>query len=132
MKQIPIVISIFFCALMFNCKAQNDDVFTAVTPEELGVLLQEQKEIKLIDVRTPAEFNAGHISGAENINFLSDNFSKSLEGLDKNEPLIIYCKSGRRSGKSRAVFKELGFLKVYDLEGGILKWKSQNFEVKTN
>ncbi|MWW26559.1 rhodanese-like domain-containing protein [Algibacter lectus] len=116
---------------MFNCKAQNDDIVTKVTPEELEVLLKEQKEMKLIDVRTPEEFGAGHISRAENINFFSENFSKSLAELDKEEPLIIYCKSGRRSGKSIAIFKELGFTKIYELEGGVLNWKSKDFEVKT-
>ena len=50
--------------------------------------------------------------------------------LNPKEPLIIYCKSGRRSKKSRAVFKELGFLTVYDLEGGVLNWKSEGFHLK--
>lgn len=131
MKKISILITIFFCAIMFNCKAQNDDIVTKVTPEELEVLLKEQKEMKLIDVRTPEEFGAGHISRAENINFFSENFSKSLAELDKEEPLVIYCKSGRRSGKSIAIFKELGFTKIYELEGGVLNWKSKDFEVKT-
>ncbi|WP_282149204.1 rhodanese-like domain-containing protein [Algibacter lectus] len=131
MKKISILLTIFFCAIMFNCKAQNDDIVTKVTPEELEVLLKEQKEMKLIDVRTPEEFGAGHISRAENINFFSENFSKSLAELDKEEPLIIYCKSGRRSGKSIAIFKELGFTKIYELEGGVLNWKSKDFEVKT-
>ena len=131
MKKISILLTIFFCAIMFNCKAQNDDIVTKVTPEELEVLLKEQKEMKLIDVRTPEEFGAGHISRAENINFFSENFSKSLAELDKEEPLVIYCKSGRRSGKSIAIFKELGFTKIYELEGGVLNWKSKDFEVKT-
>ncbi|WP_159018282.1 rhodanese-like domain-containing protein [Algibacter sp. L3A6] len=131
MKKISILITIFFCAIMFNCKAQNDDIVTKVTPEELVVLLKEQKEIKLIDVRTPEEYGAGHISRAENINFFSENFSESLAELDKEEPLVIYCKSGRRSGKSVATFKESGFTKIYELEGGVLNWKSKNFEVKT-
>ena len=116
---------------MFNCKAQNDDIVTKMTPEELVVLLKANKEIKLIDVRTPEEYGAGHISRAENINFFSKNFSKSLAELDKEEPLIIYCKSGRRSGKSIVTFKELGFTKIYELEGGVLNWKSKDFEVKT-
>jgi len=131
MKKISILITIFFCAIMFNCKAQNDDIVTKVTPEELVVLLKANKEIKLIDVRTPEEYGAGHISRAENINFFSKNFSKSLAELDKEEPLIIYCKSGRRSGKSIVTFKELGFTKIYELEGGVLNWKSKDFEVKT-
>ncbi|MCL5130457.1 MULTISPECIES: rhodanese-like domain-containing protein [unclassified Algibacter] len=130
MKSISIFIIIFFCATLFNCKAQKDDIVTEITPEELNVILKEQNGIRMLDVRTPKEFKISHISGAENINFLSDNFSKSLEVLNREEPLIIYCKSGRRSGKSIAVFKKLGFLKVYELEGGILNWKANGFDTE--
>jgi len=123
------IISVFF-AVLCSCKAQNDDFIIEVSPKELNAVLKEQKAIKIIDVRTPKEYNVEHILGAENINFLGDNFSKSIEKLDPNEPLIIYCKSGRRSRKSRSVFKELGFLKVYDLKGGILNWKSEGFPLE--
>lgn len=129
MKSILVCISIIFCAILFNCKAQNDDVVTHVAPEELGLVLKDQNQMRLLDVRTPKEFKTGHIAGAENFDFLSEGFSKSLETLDRNEPLAIYCKSGRRSGKSIAVFKRLGFQKVYNLEGGILNWKSEGLQV---
>lgn len=130
MKRIKIYITVIFCALLFNCKTQNDESVVNVSPKELSELIKEHEGIKMIDVRTPEEFASGHISGAQNINFFDKNFAKSLEKLDKSEPVIIYCKSGRRSGKSRAVLKELGFEKIYDLEGGILNWKSQDFNVK--
>ena len=130
MKKMSLYTAMLFCVFLFNCKAQNDDFVTEVTPEELSVILKEQKGIKIIDVRTPKEFNTGHILGAENINLFDENFSKSIATLNPKEPLIIYCKSGRRSKKSRAVFKELGFLTVYDLEGGVLNWKSEGFHLK--
>jgi len=127
-----ILVCIVFCAVIFNCKAQDDEVVTHVTPEEFVLVLKNKKDMRLLDVRTPKEFKAGHIAGAENFDFLSEGFSKSLETLDKNEPLAIYCKSGRRSGKSIAVFKKLGFLKVYNLEGGILNWQSEAMDVVTD
>ncbi|WP_147678924.1 rhodanese-like domain-containing protein [Algibacter pacificus] len=129
MKYILFAVTFVIFSLFFNCKAQDDDMVTHVTANELNVVLKEQSNIQILDVRTSKEYEAGHLPNAENIDFLSEGFSKALEGLDKNEPLVIYCKSGRRSGKSLDVFRTLGFTKIYNLEGGILKWKSKGFEV---
>ena len=124
------LIAVVFFAVLFNCKAQDDDMVTHVTPDELQLILKAQGDIPVLDVRTSKEFKTGHLANAENMDFLSDGFSKLLEGLDKNEPLVIYCKSGRRSGKSLSVFRTQGFTKIYNLEGGILNWKSKGFEVE--
>lgn len=75
------------------------------------------KEI-LLDVRTPAEFNAGHIDGALNIDWFSNDFNKQVAVLDKHKTVYVYCKMGGRSLKSQARLKELGFLHVINLEGG--------------
>ena len=75
------------------------------------------KEI-LIDVRTPEEFNAGHIDGALNIDWFSEDFNKQVEKLEKDKTIYVYCKKGGRSLKSQARLKELGFLNVVNLDGG--------------
>lgn len=75
------------------------------------------KEI-LLDVRTPAEFNAGHIHGARNIDWYSNDFNKQVAMLDKHKTVYVYCKMGARSSKSQTRLKELGFLHVINLEGG--------------
>jgi rhodanese-related sulfurtransferase len=130
MNNFFLYVALLLCAVFCSCKSQNDDFITVVSPEELSVVLKEQTDIKIIDVRTPKEYKCGHIPGAENVNFFEENFSKRVGELDPKKPLIIYCKSGRRSKKSRAVFKELGFLNVYDLQGGILNWKSKGFSLE--
>ncbi len=86
--------------------------------DELGENLQ------LIDVRTPEEYNEGHIEGAVNIDFYGEDFLQQLEQkLDKEQPAMLYCRSGRRSAKAAEQMKGLGFKEVYDLKGGILDWK---------
>ena len=75
------------------------------------------KEI-LIDVRTPDEFNGGHIHGALNIDWFSSDFNKQVEKIEKDKTIYVYCKKGGRSLKSQARLKELGFLNVVNLEGG--------------
>lgn len=79
---------------------------------------------QLIDVRTPEEFNEGHIENAVNIDFYSDQFIDEInKSLDKNKTVFLYCKSGGRSGKAYTMLKENGFKEVYDLKGGYSNWK---------
>ncbi|WP_242204813.1 rhodanese-like domain-containing protein [Aestuariivivens insulae] len=101
-----------------------------VSSEEMQTLLQKEG-VQFIDVRTPEEYNEGFIPNATNINFLSPTFLKDIESLDKEKPIIIYCRSGRRSGKCSKTLEEVGFKEIYDLEGGITKWKAQGLKVET-
>lgn len=86
----------------------------------------EKDNIQLIDVRTPKEYAEGHLKNAENINFYDDDFLQQMEKLDKEKPVYIYCRSGGRSGKAAKQLAEEGFTKIYDLDGGILKWNKEN------
>jgi len=56
------------------------------------------------------------------MDFLSDSFEAQINNLDPNEPLIIYCKSGGRSNSCAMFLEKAGFVKVYNLVGGISQW----------
>ena len=73
-----------------------------------------------LDVRTPSEFNEGHIEGASLIDFQSGNFENEIASLDKNQTYAIYCRSGNRSGEAVKVMTEAGFTKIYNLDGGVI------------
>ena len=85
-----------------------------------------QPEVQLVDVRTPEEFNEGHLENAINIDVTADDFDAKVASLDKEKPVMVYCKSGGRSARASARLKELGFKTITDLEGGITNWKSEN------
>ena len=90
-----------------------------------------KRDIQLVDVRRPEEFEAGKIEGATNINVLEeDGFKEQIKNLDKAQPVYIYCRSGRRSAKAAQLMLDAGFSKIFDLEGGYLNWtgESQNIE----
>tara|TARA_X000000368_G_C22778548_1_gene600464 strand:- start:22 stop:390 length:369 start_codon:yes stop_codon:yes gene_type:complete len=83
----------------------------------------ENNSIQLIDVRTPEEYNLGHINGAVNIDYKNENiFYRSFKKLDKSKSVYLYCRSGNRSKKSADILIELGFSRIYDLKGGFIEW----------
>lgn len=104
-------------------------VFAQETPEIMVLEPAEYKQIinkdsiQFIDVRTPEEYKAGSIEGAENIDFLADDFLKNMEKFDKEEPVYLYCRSGNRSAKAAAQLSEMGFKQIIDLKGGYKAWK---------
>ena len=85
----------------------------------------------LVDVRTAEEFIDGHIEGALNIDYFSATFSDEISKVGFEIPVLLYCRSGNRSSKAMKTMKELGFKEVYNLEGGIKGWISENNPVIT-
>lgn len=87
------------------------------------------RQVTILDVRTPDEFSAGHIAGAKNLNFYDGDFQSKLQQLDKSQPYLVHCASGRRSAQAGAVMNRLGFKSVYDLAGGMKAWEQASLEV---
>ncbi len=85
------------------------------------------KKGQLIDIRTPNEYNSGHIKGAILVDFYSPAYKTSLDKLDKTKPVYMYCRSGNRSGKSIGLLEELGFKQVVNLQYGIVDWLRAGF-----
>ena len=99
-----------------------------ITPEEAYISIQENKDntnFVILDVRTPEEFSGEYIENAVNLDYYSDTFRNDLDKLDKNKTYLVYCRSGRRSENALNIMKELDFREVYNMLGGITKWKSE-------
>ena len=86
-------------------------------------LLAENKDIRVLDVRTPAEYAQGHIAGAVNVDFKAADFADKVDKLDKNTAYIVHCRSGKRSSGSLAILKDKGFGSIYHLNKGFNAWK---------
>jgi rhodanese-related sulfurtransferase len=91
-----------------------------VSTPEFNEVMKKHPEMPVLDIRTPCEFNEKHVKGAVNIDFLASDFADRLKVLDKSSPILLYCRSGNRSGQSLLVFYELGFTKIYHLKNGIV------------
>lgn len=71
---------------------------------------------RIIDVRTPEEYNEGHYPGAENIP-IDEIIRNGFDSDDKSEQIVLYCKSGGRSGTALLVLQQLGFINVVNAGG---------------
>ena len=129
------IVYLCMCLMSFGVFAQESEhvilskeLFEASIHSDTESL---KRNIQLIDVRRPEEFEAGKIEGATNINVLEEkSFKEQIKNLDKAQPVYIYCRSGRRSAKAAQLMLDAGFSKIFDLEGGYLNWtgESQNIE----
>ena len=101
--------------------AQSEPAAKVIEPVEFQKEMQRE-EVLLIDVRTPEEFEAGHLEKAVNIDFLSEDFLEKTADLDKSKPILIYCRSGNRSGKAAVLLRAEGFKDITDLKVGYKAW----------
>ena len=89
----------------------------------------ESSDVILIDVRTPMEYSQGHIQGSVNVDFKEEkDFQNYFKNLDKSETIFLYCRSGNRSKKSAEKLIDLGFNKIYDLDGGFIEWNLEELK----
>ena len=96
-----------------------------LAPQAFADTLDALPNEQLIDVRTPAEYEAGHLPEAVMIDFRGDGFENKVAQLDKTRPVMLYCAGGGRSHEAAARLEKLGFQKVYELEGGMKNWVSR-------
>ncbi|MCR4765454.1 MAG: rhodanese-like domain-containing protein [Bacteroidaceae bacterium] len=114
-----------FLSLLFgSCQSAIDGV-SVIPVDEFAQYIAEPN-VQLLDVRTPEEFEAGHIDGAIMIDYKTDpeGFVQKAEAqLKKDHPVALYCRSGRRSHAAAELLAKAGFQQIVELQGGIMAWQ---------
>ncbi len=113
--------------LSISCNSQNFESLTANVFQEK---LKTEKKPQILDVRSPEEFSTGHIQNAININWNGDNFEEKVKIFDKTKPVFVNCQGGGRSKKAADRLFSLGFKTIYELNGGMNDWISNNLPTK--
>ncbi len=118
------IIIVFICTcLTLGVSAQQ---LPSVKKIEVASLQKKiVRNIQLVDVRTPKEYNEGHIGNAINIDFNAPDFEANIQKLNKNKRVYIYCRTGNRSVKASEKMRALGFRKLYVLPVGMEGWKKE-------
>jgi rhodanese-related sulfurtransferase len=117
-----LIMSMALLAYSIQSQAQVNTGKRTITEKRFERKMQKKSAV-LLDVRTPEEFQSGHLPGAVNIDVQKDDFEQNIQPLDKNKTYLIYCKSGRRSEKALKMLYDAGFKKAYHLKGGIIAWQ---------
>ncbi|MCP4882432.1 MAG: rhodanese-like domain-containing protein [Flavobacteriales bacterium] len=117
------------CGQKQNDKSTDQDSASVISLISATELDKVSDQILLIDVRTPGEFASGHIENSINIDYKSDDFKDLIGELDKNQEVYVYCKVGGRSGRSAKILEDMGFEKIYDLDGGINAWEKEGLKM---
>ncbi|HAS44776.1 MAG TPA: rhodanese-like domain-containing protein [Microscillaceae bacterium] len=99
--------------------------YASISASELQETLKKDRKAQLIDVRSPGEFQSGHISKAKNINVMAPGFKSQIEALDKTKTYYVYCRSGMRSARACKIMAKSGFENVHNLKGGVMAWSGK-------
>ena len=123
-KLIPILLS----ALMFTgCAGTSNNqinTYRQITMDEAVNMMAQESVYIILDVRRPDEFAAGHIPNAINVPNETIGTSEIAELPDKDQLIMVYCRSGRRSKEASEKLVKLGYTNIVEF-GGILDWKGE-------
>jgi rhodanese-related sulfurtransferase len=106
-----------------GCRAESRG-FISVGEAEFAKAI-EAEGVQIVDARTAGEYASGHIVGAINIDVNGEDFDTKTAKLDKERPIAVYCRSGRRSKIAAERIAALGFKHITELDGGILSWSGE-------
>lgn len=127
-KRVTLLIILFVGILSLISCGKNEEAitevaaFSKISSEDAKKIIDEEKNIVIIDVRTEDEYNSGHIKNSILIpvNDLKDKAENILK--DKNQKILIYCRTGNRSNTAGKILDEMGYSNIYDF-GGINSWE---------
>ena len=128
---ILIIISLVYIIPVLAVNSQENQSVKKIDSVEAHKLITDNEinpDFVILDVRTPEEFNSGHIQNAINIDYKSANFRDEVNKLDKNKIYVVYCHSGRRATPSGDIMEQLGFKNIYNI-GGVLQWQEAGYKL---
>jgi rhodanese-related sulfurtransferase len=123
-KWVLVALGALALVAFFGSRASADG---AISPTDAATMLKEKKDLQLIDVRTPAEFADGHLAKAKLIPV--QELESRLGEIDKSKPILIYCRSGHRSGNALKILLGKGYAQAKHMEGGINAWQAAGLPV---
>jgi rhodanese-related sulfurtransferase len=115
------------CASQHLVKTKESHVIKTLEPKLAFEYIKKNRRTPnfvILDIRTPQEFQDGHIGGAANIDYFSPTFVADLEKLDESRTYFIYCRVGRRSANAIGTMTQKGFENIFRTSGDIVAWRA--------
>ncbi len=133
MKKYILIAQLVFSMAFTACSGgQNQSSGNRLQATGFAAKIKELPDAPVIDVRTPDEFFKGHLPNAVNIDWNGDDFENRISALDKTKPVFVYCLSGARSAAAAEKMRAESFVQVYELAGGIMKWRGAGLPETTD
>lgn len=130
MKRVSLIIALILLVtnIAFSQTEESKPFIKTIDVQKFKELVDAGKGI-ILDVRTPQEVASGYINGASTINYYDEDFVAKINLIPKNKEIYVYCKSGGRSAEAAKLLLKNGFTRVYNLQGGIMGWQSNNYPI---
>ncbi|MFH0832166.1 MAG: rhodanese-like domain-containing protein [Candidatus Aenigmatarchaeota archaeon] len=116
------VLSILILTVLISGCVSDSTMYKDISTAQARELIQNRPDINIIDVRTAGEYANGRIEKAINLDYYSKNFREDIDRFDRNKAYLVYCATGSRSKVAMTTMKELGFVEVYNMYEGFVKW----------
>ena len=123
-KLIPILLSALMLTGCTGAGNSTNNTYRQISIDEAVTMMREETGYIILDVRRADEFATGHIPGAINVANESIGTDEIPELPDKNQLIMVYCRSGRRSKEAAEKLVKLGYTNIVEF-GGILDWKGE-------
>lgn len=125
--KLSILIIALVTSLVFTANAQ---VTKPVVSDQVAHLQKAETKLVILDVRTPMEFDQGHLKGALNYNINDPDVMERINKLDKNTPYLVYCRTKNRSGVIVKAMEQSGFTILYQMTDGIVGWNANKLPLE--
>ena len=123
-KLIPILLSALMLTGCTGAGNSTNNTYRQISMDEAVTMMAEETGYIILDVRRADEFAAGHISGAINVANECIGTDEIPKLPDKDQLILVYCRSGRRSKEAAEKLVKLGYTNIVEF-GGILDWKGE-------
>lgn len=123
MNRYPTWLAVVFLFCLAGTSSMAQIGVENLNAQQAAQLTRTSKDLVVLDVRTPAEFQSGHLKNAINVDYKAPDFEQQLAKLDKTKPYLVHCAVGGRSTKTLPLLQKLGFKNVRHLDGGLQAWQ---------
>ena len=121
-KLLILALSLFLAGCMVTKTSETSGSYKTISSKEAQQMIEEHKDALILDVRTAAEYESGHIPNAVNLSNEDIQAGKVDSLKDKSQLIMVYCRSGNRSRQAAQKLAELGYTNVVDF-GGLQSWQ---------
>jgi rhodanese-related sulfurtransferase len=126
-RPVQLVLALIIVATAYTFLQTPPAEYGNVTVDEVKSLIESKPDLVILDVRTPSEYEDGHIKDA--INIPVDELEGRLGELDPGDELLVYCRTGNRSTRAVRLLEENGFTKILHMDGGVVAWGEAGYSL---